>query len=314
MTAGGYGGWQSNPSEAPRPGAVPLRALDLGDIIVGLARCLRYAAPTILAVAATAGICNGLVEGLSEAFAPRSGNLDLWLTRSPGDGISGRTVVAGAVTGLVAVAISQFAASLIAIAVSRAVLGRRTSVAEALAAMRGRVGPLAGVVAATLGLTLGMGAGAACVIALGAWTGGIGPLVAILAALGLLVGGTYVSIHIALAPVVAVLEGVSAGQALVRAWHLAAGSAWRILGISLLASLTAMAVSIVPSIVISIPLALLATAGGGAMSMVAVGLVSAVTFTVALPIVAGVLALLYVDVRIRRENLGPVLEQAARES
>jgi hypothetical protein len=280
---------------------------------MGVARCLRYAPGAILIVAATAGVCSGLVQGIAEALAPAGDALSLWRPPSSSVVMPRRSLLASAVAMMVAMAITQIGTGLIAVAVSRAVLGRHSDLADCLAGVRGRVRPLAGVAAVMLGLTIAIGVGAACLMVLGTWTGAIGSAIAIIAVGCLLVAGVYVSVHIALAPVAVVLEGVSAKQALIRAWSLATGSAWRILGISLLTALAAMVVSIAPSILIGIPLALVSTVGGVVMGVVATTLISGVTFIIALPIAAEVLALLYVDLRIRKESLGPILDHAARQ-
>src|SRR5262249_61190682 len=95
-------------------------------------------------------------------------------------------------------------------------------------------------------------------------------------------------------------------------------SLWRVLGITLLASL----IVLVTAGVLQIPFGLLAAlAGGGSSLLLSTGgsvagvLISAVgsvvAGAVARPISAGVAVLLYVDLRMRREGLDLVLQTAA---
>src|SRR5262249_60621824 len=115
-----------------------------------------------------------------------------------------------------------------------------------------------------------------------------------------------------------VLEREGPARALARSWRLVRGSFWRVLGITLLASL----IVVVTAGVLQIPFGLFAALAGGGSSLlpstggsVAGILISAVggvvAGAVARPLSAGGAVLLYVDLRVRRGGLDLVLQTPA---
>ncbi|WP_261994122.1 hypothetical protein [Streptomyces sp. t39] len=145
--------------------------------------------------------------------------------------------------------------------------------------------------------------------------------------LGVLLTGppaVWLWVRFSLAPAVAVFERQGVVRSLSRSAQLVRGSWWRVFGVSLLASVMAVAVAYL----VQLPLQLLSLipTGPASPSDGSSGSAAAVTVAVMLAFVllgafVGqvvtavfpplVLGLLYVDERMRKENLGPALAEAA---
>lgn len=100
-------------------------------------------------------------------------------------------------------------------------------------------------------------------------------------------------------------------RAMKRSWRLVRGAFWRTLGIVLVGTIVGQAVG---SIAAS-PFSLIE--GNGDLttwSVFGLALAGLVSTLVALPFIAGVTALVYIDRRIRTENLATVLNAAATGS
>jgi hypothetical protein len=203
--------------------------------------------------------------------------------------------------------------------VGEAVLGRRTTMAQAWATVRGRIWRLVGLllldvatflvlvgIAVGIGLLLGFGVGLAA-----------GLLVGIPLTLAALAGFAYLQVrYFLLAPAALVLERTTLGAALRRAAELSRGQWWRLFGIQLL---TALVVGLV-SEVVAIPLAGVAVAGGflidgtaGALVFVFASYLSQILVgALTTPFTSGVTALQNVDQRIRKEALDVELIAASQ--
>jgi hypothetical protein len=213
--------------------------------------------------------------------------------------------------------------ALLIVPVSAAVLGRRTSPAEMWQRAKGRLLPAVG-----LALLTGLALAAAVVVVL---LPGILLLVADQTALGvlLLLAGVIAAIVLAvllavrwaLAAPALVLEKASVTTALRRSWRLTGRSFWRVLGILLL---TGIIVSIGQA-AISFPLSLLSSLPAAGQSnpyenlgtvfaqLLINGVGSIVAGAVFYPFNAASSALLYIDLRMRREGLDVRLAQAVAQ-
>lgn len=136
-------------------------------------------------------------------------------------------------------------------------------------------------------------------------------LVGITAALGLavlVVPGVLVFAFWALTAPVAVMEGDSVAGSLHRAVALSRGNRGRILGASLLVVVIAVAIDTGTSLLIQV----LAGTGRSGMQLLLLGdSASIAVSSMTLPWVAAVLAVLYIDIRVRKEDLGPALRRYA---
>ena len=230
--------------------------------------------------------------------------------------------VAGAVSAYLAysgtVVVAALAVSILSglliISVSRSVIGETVSIAEFWALARGRVWRLLGL---TLVLT------GAVTVAVGIWIALLVATVmaeqwAALATVGILGGlalvgaALWFSVRTLLSTPALVLENLGVFAGLARGWRLSRGSSWRLLGIWFL---TQVIVGFVSQVIVAPPTMLVTALVDNPLTDPVALLVTALTTLVAqcltVPFVAGVTALLYIDLRIRREGLDVELARAA---
>ncbi|MFJ3205413.1 hypothetical protein [Streptomyces sp. NPDC086989] len=315
---GGPGQWGKPP--AAKPGVIPLRPLDLGEILDGAVATVRShwrsVLPITLVVATVVQVISVLVQKYALA--------DLAVTTDPEASLQDLLdTLGGAMTALVANGFIQLIGTIIATAMvtmifSRAVLGQGSTIGQAWREARPRLLHL-------LGLTLLMGLGGAALVVVLLLPGillrniGLG-LVGGLAAVPLLI---WLGIKFSLASPALMLEKAGVITSLRRSSRLVRGSWWRIFGITALTGLITAFVSAVivyPLTALGLAIGLAdggvsglengtAATGWAPLILAAVGAVIAQTIT--MPIQAGVTVLLYVDQRIRREALDLELARAA---
>jgi len=336
--AGGWGappGW-SGPAAPPRPGIVPLRPLSLGELYDGAFQAVRtnpgavlgFSAVVVVVLTALQTVVQVLTLGgaLDTLTADLSTGSRVSLDDFAGElgGLIGGSLLTQALT-LVATALL---AGVVTVAVSTAVLGRRTGSAALWERVRPRLLALIGL-AVLLGLT-SAAVFVACLlpgiglIAAGAASAGDGLLVTgvVVLLLGVLVafaGYLAVDARLFLATPALVLEGLGVGAALSRAWSLSRVGFWRLLGIRLLAVVIVSVGSAIVAGVLGGGLSLVtglfvepSTGSGIALaSLVPTAIGQAVALTIFYPLSAAVTALQYVDQRMRREGLDVELARAA---
>lgn len=325
---GSYGGpqgpqggqWGKPP--AAKPGVIPLRPLDLGEILDGAVATMRThwrtVLPITLVVATVVQVISVLVQKYTYA--------DLTVASDPGSGDSlkeafdtlGGSMVALLANGFVQLIGTIVATAMLTMIFSRAVLGHGSSIGEAWREARPQLLRL-------LGLTL--------LLALGGIV-----IVLVLLLPGILLGNVAVAVaawrrrpplliwlalKFSLASPALMLEKSSVITSLRRSSRLVQGSWWRIFGITALTGLiTAFVSAIIVWPLAAVGLAIgfadsgmeglengTAATGWAALILSAVGAVIAQTIT--MPIQSGVTVLLYVDQRIRREALDLELARAA---
>jgi hypothetical protein len=270
----------SRPVPAHRP-CVPLRPLGVADILDGSFRVIRHNPGATLGVSAVLAVVQVAATAALQLSAYRS--LDaVQLQLLSGLVIS--TAVGAVLTGMLTLVVSQD------------VLGVRITTRDVLAQTRGRVWAL-------LGLAV---------------------VVAVLEVLGLvllLVPGVWLWGLWAVAIPAFMVERTTIRGALARSRLLVSGLWWRVFGIRVLGALLAS----VLALVITVPFAILAAAvgdspfsltdTGSGLSVAYVLIISAgsvLSTTFLAPVRAGIDALLYVDLRVRREGLDIALRQASR--
>jgi len=268
------------PPAAPKPGIIPLRPLGAGEILDGVFTAIRRnPAATVglsVGVYAAYGVVAGIVVGATANASP-----------SAGDAVHVALLAASMV-------ITAMIAGALSIVVSEATIGTTVTAGEVWDRIRPRAGRLAELSIVVAVLT-------------------------IIGLIGLLVGAIWVGVMLSIATPAFVLEGGSVEAALRRSRRLIAGAWWRSFGVLLLGGI----VSVVTVLVLVIPLAIVdrlvgtnvlsGAADQSAAQQGAYEFVMDVLTGVAVPVTAGVAALLYVDRRIRVEGLGVTLAQAARE-
>ena len=304
-------------------GIIPLRPLNLGEILDGAFKAVR-ANPTVmfgfaavvvgLAVLLGSFIQWGVAGTLSGSVNSLASEVDPTGQAGLADSLGGSLAQLVSFP-LLAVATTVLTGALI-VSVSRSVIGTRITVGELWSQHWKRVLFLAFVFSPVQGLIIAA-----------AWTALVVPVVLLgtngragsalllggLGILGLVAATIWFQTRTLLMPATIVLEGTTIRAAIARGWTLTRGSFWRLFGIYLLTALIAGVVAQV----VTVPATGIAlwlegpnylTTGTG-IAITAVGTAVGSTFTVVFT--AAVIALLYIDVRMRREGLDIELARAA---
>jgi len=318
----GPAGWRP---PALQPGIIPLRPLGVGEILDGAFRSIR-ANPRVMFGLAV--IVVSIVVVIQAVLTWYLGGLlsgaitDFSVTADPG-GELGLDQQVGSMLGvllsmpLLLVATTVLTGLLI-VSVSRSVIGQTITLGDAIRASRRRVWWVVGITllyltvialgyAALVGLFLLTAVNEQWVLF--AVTGIVGGLL-------LLAATVWLSVRMLLVTPALMLEGGAFWATVRRGWKLTRGSFWRLFGIYLLVQVI---MSVVVGI-IAVPIAIIAavflddplmiTFGGIALSSIG----DIISYTLTTVFSAAVAALLYIDVRMRREGLDVELARAAEQT
>ena len=318
---GGAPGWQA---PALQPGIVPLRPLGVWEILDGSFRAIRAnprvmfgltAMVVAIVVALQAvvqwyvgGLLNGSLDDLLQSADP-SGELKTGM----GDQIG--SSMASVLTAPFVSLATTLLTGLLIVSVSRSVIGQRISIGDVSRIARGRIWWVLGftmLMGVAVSLVLGVVAGGAVLLAR-AHNWGAFAVVVIVGVLGLTVLAAWVAVRTLLVPAALMLEGAPFWTTIRRAWRLTRGSFWRLFGIYLLVQVI---VSVVAGIVVY-PVTILSMlvfqdptmSSFGSIALTSLGEIVSLTLTTVYS--AAVIALLYIDVRMRREGLDVELARAA---
>ncbi|HSN07013.1 MAG TPA: hypothetical protein VLV82_06655 [Candidatus Angelobacter sp.] len=317
----GVSGWGAVP-QAPKPGVVPLRPLGLGEILDGAVSYIRRDPKTVLGISAVVSLVVALVQFVALVVASGSIALSAGVTSATDPLASSLgSVTASGVQSLVSWVLGVVATGLLTVVMGQAVLGRRVTAAAAWQRTSRRIWALFGLtllVSIVVGAIAGGGVLLAVLLGWGLWqvTPGLGVFVGVVAGGAAIAAAVWVNIRLLLAPVALMLESAGVTTSMRRSWALVRGAWWRTFGIYLLSGLLA---AIVSSVLV-IPFAVLggvATLGATDTSSLPLGtslatsLGTLLSSTVVLPFTSGVVSLLYIDRRIRREALDIELARAA---
>ncbi|MEU9200460.1 hypothetical protein [Streptomyces sp. NPDC048332] len=317
-------GWGHRPAAA-KPGVIPLRPLGIGEILDGAVSTMRAHWRTVLGITlAVSVIAQTGILLVQRYLLPEPPSIDRNATgsealRQATDALRS-SLLNSAPPLLISMLATIFTTAVLTVVISRSVLGRSVTLSDAWAEARPRLLPL-------LGLTLLLALMAAVIMTAGILPGfligdtaGVG-----LAFLGLLAAGgvfLWLMVRFCLASPALMLERQSITASLRRSAKLVRGAWWRTFGILALTWL----LTFIVALVIGMPFGLIAMAvdDGDVSSFLTDGatsfgwpflIVSAigdvVIATITYPLSAGVMALLYVDQRIRREALDLDLARAA---
>lgn len=274
---------RSDPRGAPWPGLIPLRPLAVGEIFGASLRLVRAHAAVLCVVAFVGSLLSaGAVITILWLLPDNSAYFnDQWLTgmsngqlTAPPAAVVWPLLTGGIVSFVTTIIVSGLATTLAA----DDALGKATGSAAAFARLRGRWWVLAGV-SVMVGVLVFVGF------------------------LAFIIPGFVVLAMLLLATPVAVLEKSGAGAALRRSTQLSVGLRGRILGVTVLAYLVSTLVGMI--VLALVPVS--TTLGGAVLTLVVQAVISAAT----VPWTAGVVALLYIDSRIRKENLAASLIRAS---
>ena len=308
-----------NFTPAAKPGIIPLRPLRLGEFLDGAFGAIRsnprvMIGLTAVIVAVTVALATTLIAVGATQVAKHFGSDDV------AESMAFIQIQASPyAVGLLMSFVLPLMTGMLIVSVSRSVIGEKTPIATVWALAWRKLGPLLALSFLIFaGVIVALGAYVAALIALVQREANVAIVVvfAIVGGLGLLVFYAWVLVRTLLIAPVLVLEDATFGAAIKRGWALSRGSFWRLLGIYVL---TQIIVSIVSSIIV-FPISVIAgiaMMGSPTQTFWSVGIFAlgnVVTYTVTTAFSSSVVALLYVDVRMRREGLDVELTAAAARS
>lgn len=310
----------------PKPGLIPLRPLDLGSILAAAFKTLRHnPRPTL----GTALLVQGVVTVISIGVI----GLVTFLTLSRIDNATGEArqeLIAGSIGTIILSAIIPVLLSLAASAlvqgvivldVMRASLGEKPRLRQLLRMAHGRVWALIGWTAlVSLVLLVGFGVLALIVVGIGFAIGGIGGVLAgvllgLFLGLGAVVLSAWIYTKLSLVPSVLMAERTSIRGAMARSWALTQRSFWKTFGIELLVAVMISVATQVITTPISFVGGLLtsladpngqnpATSATSVIGIyVVVTVITVVVSAIGAIVQSATIALLYIDLRMRKEGL-----------
>jgi len=305
---------------AHKPGIVPLRPLQFGDILDGAVKAVRFNPKAMVGMSAlvlgaflipSAALGLGASQLMSNALAGLGPELD---------GLRGipSSLIQAVFTTLATVLLS----GLLTYVLGQSVLGRKPDFAQTWRSTRGRLPSLLGLSVLTGLLSL---LATAALIGPGVFllannNTAAGVTLLILGVVGLIVVAVWASTKIALAAPAIVLEGHGVLTGLRRSFTLTKGAFWRVFGITLLAGILA---GLVGSL-LGLPFSVVGIAIVGITGLDADNAQLVLTFVshlsallsgaITTPFVASVTGLLYIDRRIRLEALDVTLIREAESN
>jgi hypothetical protein len=306
-------GWTPPAPQAPRPGVVPLRPLGIGEILDGAVSTLRrYWQVQLGFAAAVVTVVTALQAGALYLVLRDTSALGNTSVSDSGNATTQSVQVVATVIGMLAQTVLQ---GVLTVVTARAVLGEDITPQAAWAQARPRLWRLIGLsfsvlamvasiiaVPVLIGLAVGLSSNAGAGFAIGF----LGELAAVPFAV-------WLWVRLGVAAPALVLEKATIGTAMRRSGRLVRGTWWRVFGILLLTQLiTQMLTGILSLPFLGIGWAVSGTGDhpGAAFylfTMLGVAIAGVVTY----PFGAGVTALLYVDLRMRREGLDLTLARTA---
>lgn len=296
---GQLGGWGPPPT-APKPGVIPLRPLGIPELLDGAITAIRRYPRTILVPSfvialalgllgfVTALLTIGIYDGLADLDPETASASDVV-------GLFGPTVVLSLLSALFEVTATVLLTGIITVVMGEAVLGRDITLDEAWRRVRPQAWRLLGLALLTTLI--------------------VGPLFLLC-----LIPGIWVGVGLCLASAALVLERCGVGTALSRSWQLVKGAWWRTFGALALMILIYFVISAAVSIPFAVPEFVSPSIDPVSLSVDETRFIinttistigSVIVSTITLPFVAAVIALIYIDRRMRVEGLDITLSRQA---
>lgn len=312
-------GWSPNaawqpPPPAPQPGVVPLRPLGVAEIITGSVEYVRRYPKPVIGISAIVGL--GAAFGQLAVLATGYGELEALsdpeaVTPQQLLELARNLLVVAVIQATVIGLLQVLGTGMLAHIMNRAAIGQPTGFDEAWGLVRPQIVRLVGasllvglVVVAAVALPLLPGG-----VALATGAGELGAGLLGLGGLASLVLAVWISFRLVLTTPAVALEDTGVVAGLRRSWHLVGGAFWRTLGIVLLGVVLGQAVGTIAAAPFNLFAGASAELSTG--SVFALALSGMVTMLVALPFIAGVTTLVYLDRRMRAEDYQAQLQQAA---
>jgi hypothetical protein len=310
----------------PKPGLIPLAPMTLGSILGASFRVLRRNPRPVVGISAIVHVVIAAATILTTTlFAVNT------ITDALKQLASGTATTPGELGNLLTADLAEFAVvglgfvgavflqGIISLEVARGTVGERLPLRALLGRARGRILVLIGWSLAIVGVivvTVGILIFVIAILAVSAGGAGAGFAVLILVVgfLGGAVLTVWLATKLSLVPSALVIERMTLGRAMRRSWSLVKGYFWRTFGIQVLVSLMLTIAASVVQTPVSIIGELLALSSNptnpvqavnSALTGIAVvsALVGALVGTVTSIVTSSTSALVYIDLRIRKEGL-----------
>ena len=312
-----------------QPGIIPLRPLTVGELFNGAFQAVRVNPQTMFGFA----FAIMAVVGLVQAFFASSSTSSLTRALSSGDSDDlvyslGSSMGSFVTSGLTLLA-TAFLSGMLALTVWDAVLGRKSSPADAWHRFSPRFVPvllatlLIGIIEFVVivvvllvfmipfFLVVVNAASARSYDSASASIGGAFSII-FLMIVALIVIACFLTVKFAFTSSAVVLEGLGPVDAMKRSWSLSKGSFWRILGrILLIGIVTTLITSVLGGIVGAILGVGAAAADSVGMLVAFSAFLGALLSAVVIPVQSSFYTLMYLDERMRKENLAPMIAQEA---
>jgi len=336
-----YGQWTP---PAPKPGIIPLRPLSVGEILDGAFTAVRHNPKATLGLAAIVMTISGLITALtSYALYHAAGNSLSFPTagqtftdaqwRHLFTSMAEYILPAIGIIVIISFLAQTILTGMLTAVVGQSVLGRNLSIGEAWQIARPRLWALMGTtfLAGLLVFAIWVGGGGiAVVLGIVLIAAHLAPIGGLLIAAGVItatVFGVLCYVRWVVATPAVILEGRGPRASLGRSWRLTKRSWWRVFGILLLVELIVLVASTVLGVPFDVLKAVVGAGSGGGLTLafgaqtastsLAAALITAVggivSASVTRPVLAGAVALLYVDLRMRREGLDIALQRASSQ-
>lgn len=323
---GSYGAWPSQQpryTAPPKPGIIPLRPLMFGEILDGSFQAIRRNAKAMLGAGLLAQSLSAILAAVLTGFvATSSGSVEAWAQTASNADIASVGIgltATFALLSILSVFMSVVLQGAMVVPVARSVLNRPTGFRRMLSLVRSRIGALVRLAAVLVAAAMAaMVLFVVVIVLLFSNVRGAGALLVIPLMMGFVAVFLWVAIKLMVAPAAVVIEELGAFAGLRRSWELTRANWWRILGITLVVGIL---VAVITQVVL-IPASLLPSVLSGIVSphggrgqdaslSVAIGIITAVVGAlvgaVGYAFQTSVMALLYMDLRMRKDGLDIVL-------
>jgi MFS family permease len=294
-----------------------------GEIMDGSFQTIRRNPQAMLGASLLAQALSVIVTALLTAGIVSGGaSLQFWLeSRNETElmalvfGVMGGVLV----LSLLSVFISAVLQGVMVVPVARSILNRRTSFRQMWQLARGRTGALLGLAGIILvGYIGALAVVVVLAVLLANVMGGTSALISVPLVIGLILALIWIYIRVMVAPAAIVIEELGVMAGIRRSWHLTRNNWWRILGITLV---VAVMIGIIGQIVL-MPLSLLSgglttflSPHGGDEEAQAVAVAALIASTIISVLIGAVgyafqtsvMALIYMDLRMRKDGLDLML-------
>lgn len=294
---------------APKPGVIPLRPISLSEIIDGAITTIRRYPALMLGLTAIIVTISEVITLIAtlpilswdiDPFDPDAADAAL-IDDAAFAGAVGAQGIAGLLTGLAGLLLT----GVLTVVVGKAVLGHRTSFSEVWTAVKPSIVRL-------IGLALLYLAAFVAVVVVVVAMFFVHPAAGVVTLLAAFAAAVWLYVTLALAVPALVLERAGVVTALRRSYSLVKGSWWRVFGILLIVFLIVAILTTIFQIPFFIAGTVAASATESLLLASIIGSVGAILASLLVyPFGAATVALLYTDLRMRREGLDIELARRA---